>query len=336
VVQDEATRAKIRDLYLDAWHDYVGHLLAGLIPFSPLASDEDRAAALAQRGAAEAMSGPDGFAETLNEVPVMLVICADLNVLAATDRDLDRYSIVGGASIYPFVWSVLLAARECGLVGVLTTIATRNEEEVRQVLAIPRTMQWLPSWRWLSDETTTSLSRRSVEEFTPSIASAARPLTLLVRRRSIKYLTRVLTQFPRTTANCGSHTINEQRCAHGRGLTVGRAMTRGSRRRGSVPGRMLPPRQESARAALPTGQSLQPVRRWMLRKYTIKNIAQGTERGNPFFVGRPLNVSRQLGIVEYVDQLEELSVRADSQQQKAVGRRNRTIRRDARMVIARR
>jgi len=40
----------------------------------------------------------------------MLVVCANLNVLAATDRDLDRYSIVGGASIYPFVWSVLLAA----------------------------------------------------------------------------------------------------------------------------------------------------------------------------------------------------------------------------------
>jgi len=167
VVQDEATRAKIRDLYLDAWHDYVGHLLAGLIPFSPLASDEDRAAALAQRGAAEAMSGPDGFAETLNEVPVMLVICADLNVLAATDRDLDRYSIVGGASIYPFVWSVLLAARECGLVGVLTTIATRNEEEVRQVLAIPSNYA-VASIVALGYPTKppTSLSRRSVEEFT--------------------------------------------------------------------------------------------------------------------------------------------------------------------------
>jgi len=72
---------------------------AGLIPFSPLASDEDRAAALAQRGAAEAMSGPTDSPRPLNEVPVMLVICADLNVLAATDRDLDRYSIVGGASI---------------------------------------------------------------------------------------------------------------------------------------------------------------------------------------------------------------------------------------------
>jgi len=37
MVHDETTRAAIRNLYLDAWHDYVSHLLAGLIPFSPLA-----------------------------------------------------------------------------------------------------------------------------------------------------------------------------------------------------------------------------------------------------------------------------------------------------------
>jgi len=95
----------------------------GLIPFSPLASDEDRASALAQRSAAEALSRPDGFPEALDQVPVMLVICANLEVLSATDRDLDRYQLVGGASIYPFVWNILLVARERGLGGVMTTIA---------------------------------------------------------------------------------------------------------------------------------------------------------------------------------------------------------------------
>jgi nitroreductase len=139
VVRDAATRRRVRDLYLDAWHDYVGHLLAGLIPFSPLASDHDRAAALAQRSAAEALSAPDGFAETLDQVPVMLVVCADLAVLAATDRDLDRYQLVGGASIYPFVWNILLAARERELGGVMTTVATRHERELRDTLAIPPT-----------------------------------------------------------------------------------------------------------------------------------------------------------------------------------------------------
>jgi nitroreductase len=69
----------------------------------------------------------------------MLVVCANLEALAATDRDLDRYQLVGGASIYPFVWNVLLAARERGLGGVMTTVATRNEDALRDALAIPST-----------------------------------------------------------------------------------------------------------------------------------------------------------------------------------------------------
>jgi len=103
-----------------------------------LASDEDRAAAAAKRSAAIAVSKPDGFPETLDQVPAMLVICADLASLAATDRDLGRYQIAGGASIYPFVWNILLAARSRGLGGVMTTIATRNESGVREVLDIPQ------------------------------------------------------------------------------------------------------------------------------------------------------------------------------------------------------
>lgn len=137
VVRSPQLRRRVRDHYLEAWHEYVGHLLAGLIPFSPVATDRDRAAALAQRGAAKELSQPDGFAETLDQVPVMLVVCANLDALAATDRDLDRYQLVGGASIYPFVWNILLAARSRGLGGVMTTIATRNEDGIRDVLEIP-------------------------------------------------------------------------------------------------------------------------------------------------------------------------------------------------------
>ena len=138
IVKDDRRRRALRDLYLDGWHDYVAHVLAGLVPFSPLASEEDRAVALSKRDAAIAASDPDGFPETLENVPVMLVICADLSALAATDRDLGRYQIAGGASIYPFVWNVLLAARSRRLGGVMTTIATRNESGVREVLDIPQ------------------------------------------------------------------------------------------------------------------------------------------------------------------------------------------------------
>ena len=65
---------------------------------------------------------------------------ADLTALAAVDRDLPRYTLVGGASIYPFVWSLLLAARTEGLGGVMTTMAVRREDEVRARFGIPDTV----------------------------------------------------------------------------------------------------------------------------------------------------------------------------------------------------
>jgi nitroreductase len=167
LVKDHRQRRAVRDLYLDAWHDYVGHLLAGLIPFSPLATDEHRAAALAQRHAAEALSNPTGFAETIDSVPVMLVVCVNLEVLAATDRDLDRYQFVGGASLYPFVWSILLSAHEHGLGGVMTTVATRRENDVRIALGIPDTYA-VASVVVLGHpiKRHTNLTRRAVEAFT--------------------------------------------------------------------------------------------------------------------------------------------------------------------------
>jgi nitroreductase len=45
----------------------------------------------------------------------------------------------GGASIYPFAWNLLLAARAEGLGGVITTMAIRREEEMRQLFSIPET-----------------------------------------------------------------------------------------------------------------------------------------------------------------------------------------------------
>jgi nitroreductase len=58
----------------------------------------------------------------------------DLSLLAAMDRDASRYSFAGGASIYPFAWSILLAARDEGLGGVITTILIREEPQVKTLL----------------------------------------------------------------------------------------------------------------------------------------------------------------------------------------------------------
>jgi nitroreductase len=167
VVRDPAQRQQLAAAYLDAWHDYVASLLAGVTPFSPLASDKERHAVADQRVAAEAKSSPDGFAETLATAPALLLVVADVAAFAATDRDLDRYHLVGGASVYPFIWSILLAAHERGLGGVMTTVATANEPRLRGIFTLPSTFV-VASLVVLGypERRATKLRRREVPEFT--------------------------------------------------------------------------------------------------------------------------------------------------------------------------
>jgi nitroreductase len=75
--------------------------------------------------------------EGIARAPAVLAVCVELGRLAAMDAELDRHGLVPGASIYPFCWSILLAARLVGLGGVLTTFAVRGEPEVLDLLGAP-------------------------------------------------------------------------------------------------------------------------------------------------------------------------------------------------------
>jgi nitroreductase len=138
VLQDPEKRRRLPDLYLEGWKRYLAMTMAGLRPWAPLTDREREAAALAPIGAGGDAPVPLGdFAEHLDEVPVLLVLVADLRLLAAVDRDLDRYTLVGGASVYPFAWSILLAARAEGLGGVITTMPVFREGDVKALLGVP-------------------------------------------------------------------------------------------------------------------------------------------------------------------------------------------------------
>jgi nitroreductase len=141
VVKDPAARIALRDIYLEGWYEYLAMASAGLVPWAPVTDDaaEARAIAEAPRFAAAGTASP-GFAETLEAAPALLLVLADLGALAAVDRDLPRYTLVGGASIYPFVWSLLLTARAEGLGGVTTTVAIRQEPKLRALFGIPETV----------------------------------------------------------------------------------------------------------------------------------------------------------------------------------------------------
>lgn len=139
VVEDPDKRRRLRDLYLPGWYEYLALTSAGLRPWSPLADREAEAAArpAAEQHRLSAASGPGGFAEHLDAAPVLMVLFVDLGALAAVDRDLPRYSFVGGASVYPFAWSVLLAARAEGLGGVITTMCVHEEPAVKALFGAP-------------------------------------------------------------------------------------------------------------------------------------------------------------------------------------------------------
>jgi nitroreductase len=73
----------------------------------------------------------------IDDVPVVLIVAADLTRIALMDGNLDRPPMTGGASVYPFCWSILLAARERGLGGVMTTFLSRVECDAGPLLGLP-------------------------------------------------------------------------------------------------------------------------------------------------------------------------------------------------------
>jgi nitroreductase len=109
---------------------------------------------------------PDTFVAPVAKAPVLLIVSVDLSVVAAVDQDLDRVGMVGGASAYPLVWNILLAARNEGYGGTMTTMAVPAEGQVRQLLGIPDThavLAVVPMGK--PTRQLTKLRRRPVAEF---------------------------------------------------------------------------------------------------------------------------------------------------------------------------
>jgi nitroreductase len=157
-VQDAATRRALRDLYQPHWRDYMDRTGGAAVLANPGEFDP---------ALVRTMQRVDAFAKDLHEVPLHLVVCVRLSDLAIADAGLDRPSIVGGASIYPFVQNVLLGLRAEGLGGALTTLLAPAEPEVRRLLAIPDGVA-LAAYVLVgrrADPWPTRLARRPVEQF---------------------------------------------------------------------------------------------------------------------------------------------------------------------------
>jgi len=80
---------------------------------------------------------PEWLVAHIRNAPTLLVITVDLELVASMDKDLDRIGLVSGGSIYPLAWNILLAARNEGYGGTMTTWGIAEEAEVKSLLAIP-------------------------------------------------------------------------------------------------------------------------------------------------------------------------------------------------------
>jgi nitroreductase len=157
-VEDQARRTALRDLYLPRWRAYM-ELTGG----AQMLADPEQFDAARVRMVRRA----DEYANRLDEVPLHLVIGVRLDDLAVTDAGLPRQSIVGGASIYPFVQNLLLALRAEGLGAAMTTLLVPAEPEVKELLSIPEEIALAAhiGVGFRDEPWPRALARRPLEEF---------------------------------------------------------------------------------------------------------------------------------------------------------------------------
>jgi nitroreductase len=160
VIRDAHTREAMVPMMMPVFQRYFAQVQAGEAPWNTVhptrLSDQEIAAAPA----------PEAFIRRLAGAPVLLLVLLDLSVVASFDAQQPRVGVISGASVYPFVWNILLAARNEGYGGTLTTFIAGDEGAIRELLHIPEHMAvaaLLPLGRPIKQ--LTRLKRKRVEEF---------------------------------------------------------------------------------------------------------------------------------------------------------------------------
>ena len=121
VVRDSEKRRQIGQFYRAAFDEYY--------PRERLASETDPSRK-------RLMSGSMYLADHLStEPPVLIFFCRDPGATTVPQPGMQDWA--RGASIYPAVQNLLLAARASGLGGCLTTLHLRHHAEIKILLGVP-------------------------------------------------------------------------------------------------------------------------------------------------------------------------------------------------------
>jgi len=162
VVKDPEKKRKLGQLCESVLLLYAAQQKAGEVPYNTIKPSSISLQEI------ETKTGHDlEMFNKLDEVPLLLIVSVDLSEVASMDKDLNRIGIVTGASVYPLVWNILMAARNEGLGGVITTAVVPEEESVRELLDLPEDhaiAAMIPLGKPVQQ--LSRLNRRAVEEFT--------------------------------------------------------------------------------------------------------------------------------------------------------------------------
>lgn len=131
VVRDMETKAELSRLAEPAAKRYIAQIRAGENPWNAVHPTAVTPEVIEQTPA------PSMLVEPFIKADVVIVVCVNLSVVASMDQDLERVGMISGASIYPLVWNLLLAARHEGCGGTITTLAAAREPEMKALLNLP-------------------------------------------------------------------------------------------------------------------------------------------------------------------------------------------------------
>lgn len=171
VIRDEEKRKALGPLISPVMLRYRAMVAAGENPYNTIEPSSVTPDDVANQ------QMPDAFLNQFTQAPVLLLILVDLKVVASMDSELDRVGVISGASIYPFAWNILLAARNEGLGGTLTTFLSASEPEVKRLFSIPEeyaVCALLPIGKPVKQ--LTRLRRKQVSEFTTIDSFDGKPI----------------------------------------------------------------------------------------------------------------------------------------------------------------
>lgn len=129
VVRSPERKAALASLYRPEWETYKG--------FSLRRAEKAGVAGEERAKLERTLAAGDYLAEHMTDAPALLVFVADPSMMAITDKNLDRISMVGGGSVYTAVQNAMLACRAEGLGCTLTTLHCLREPEVKAALDVP-------------------------------------------------------------------------------------------------------------------------------------------------------------------------------------------------------